>query len=61
MTHLTQSFEDDKFYQEYLDRNGEIGVAQLEIAIKEAEEKQQYELCGYLATQIEIYHKNKTD
>ena len=51
---------DDKFYQEYLERNGEIGVAQLEIAIKELEAKEEFEHCAYLAKKIEDYYKNKS-
>jgi hypothetical protein len=47
---------DDKFYQEYLERNTEYGVAQLEIAIKELEAKEEYEHCSYLAKQIEMYY-----
>lgn len=50
---------DDKFYQEYLERNNEYGVAQLEIAIKELEVKEEYEHCSYLAKQIEDYYNNK--
>lgn len=50
---------DDKFYQEYLERNGEMGVAQLEIAIKELEATESYEHCSYLSKQIEIYYNNK--
>lgn len=51
---------DTKFYQEFLERNGDKGVAELEIAIKELELKEEYEHCAYLAKQIEDYYKNKT-
>lgn len=50
---------DDKFYQEYLQRNGDFGVAQLEIAIKELEVTESYEHCLYLKKQIENYYNNK--
>lgn len=56
-----ENFEatDTKFYQQFLERNGEIGVAELEMKIKEFELKEQFEKCSYLAEQIEIYYKKK--
>jgi hypothetical protein len=50
---------DTKFYQEFLERNGEIGVAEIEMAIKQLEEKEEFEKCAYLSKQIEDYYKNK--
>ena len=51
--------DDTKFFQEFLERNGEVGVAELEIKIKEFEQLEQYEKCSYLSNQIELYYKNK--
>jgi hypothetical protein len=52
-------YSDEQMIQQFLERNGEVGVAELEIKIKEFEQLEQYEKCSYLSNQIELYYKNK--
>ena len=58
-TNINYHSTDNKFYREYLERNREYGVAQLEIAIKLLEAEEDFEQCSYLAKQIEDYYKKK--
>jgi hypothetical protein len=48
---------DSEFFQRFLETNGEIGVVELEMKIKEYEDLEQYERCEFLSQQIEQYYK----
>jgi len=50
---------DELMVQNFLEKNGDKGVAEIEIEIKRLEQEQNYEMCAKLAKEIENYYNNK--
>ena len=53
-------YNDELMVQNFLEKNGDKGVAELEIEIHRYEQMESYEMCAKLSKQIEIYYNNKT-
>ena len=51
-------YNDELMVQNFLEKNGDKGVAELEIEIKRYEQTQEFEMCAKLSKQIEIYYEN---